>query len=240
MRGEITRLNLDEIDKHSLGRHSFAMKLLSIQIGKPREVQWAGKTVSTGIFKDPVEGQVFVGKLNLEGDGQADLKVHGGIDKAVYGYGADAYQWWKVKLGRADLSPGAFGENLTFSQLDENAIHIGDVFSLGGCHLQVVQPRQPCFKLGIRFGDMEILKTFLASDRPGIYFRVLKEGFIRAGDELRLIEQEKQAVPLMALYRFYKNRNLDQPTIRKILTIKNLNSSWRKSLQQFLDNSAIS
>jgi MOSC domain-containing protein YiiM len=210
------------------------MKLLSIQVGLPREVEWEGKSVSTGIFKDAVHGPVQVRKLNLEGDGQADLTVHGGLDKAVYAYGRDAYPWWLRKLSVADLPNGAFGENLTFASLDERSLFIGDRLTLGGCELEIVQPRFPCFKLGIKFRDMGILKTFMKSGRPGIYFRVLKEGKIQAGDELVRTEINPERVSVWEFFDLKARKYADPPLLKRLLRIKGLNEEWRAKFQEHL------
>jgi MOSC domain-containing protein YiiM len=211
------------------------MKILSIQVGLPREVPWEGKKVSTGIFKEPIVGRVWVRRLNIEGDGQADLTVHGGADKAIYAYGSDAYTWWKSRLPETDFAYGAFGENLTVDLLDENRVCLGDIFQVGGCRLQVAQPRFPCFKLGIKFGDMGILKTFMESGRPGIYFRVLAEGQIQKGDELRCIDSDPEKVPLTALFRFNtQKKSTDPALLRRILRVKSLMPTWHETISKAL------
>lgn len=210
------------------------MKLLSIQVGMPVEVEWDGELVSTGIFKDTVEGPVFVRKLNLEGDGQADLTVHGGFDKAVYAFSQDAYPWWLETLGVEELPNGAFGENLTFSSLDEKTTYIGNRYALGQCELEVVQPRFPCFKLGIKFGDMGILKTFMKSGRAGVYFRVLREGAIQAGDTLKLLEANPEKVSIWDFFDLKIRKYADRPLMTRLLRIKGLNEQWREVFQQRL------
>lgn len=166
-------------------------QLVSVNVGLPREVEWRGRRVFTGIFKEPVEGRVPVRKLNLDGDGQADLKVHGGPDKAVYLYPAEHYPHWQTELAR-DLPWGMFGENLTTDGLLEDGVNIGDRFRIGVTELVVTQPRMPCFKLGIRFERPEIIKRFLASGRTGWYFSVAEEGDVAAGDEIeRIITDER-------------------------------------------------
>jgi MOSC domain-containing protein YiiM len=210
------------------------MRLLSIQVGLPKEVEWDGKRVSTGIYKYPVSGPVEVKKLNLEGDGQADLTVHGGADKAVYAYSLDAYPWWRETLQSSDLPNGAFGENLTFDAFDERSIGIGDKFALGGCELQAVQPRFPCFKLGIKFGDMEILRTFLSSGRPGIYFRVLKEGKIREGDTLRCLWRDPERVSVWDFFDLKIRKYADKALLARLLRIRDLNTEWRGKFQEQL------
>ncbi len=156
----------------------------SIQVSKAREVQWQGRTVSTGIFKEPVAGQVAVHRLGLAGDEQADLAVHGGLNKAVYSYALEHYDFWRAELSRDDLPNGMFGENLTTRGLDESTVNVGDRFRIGTALLEVTQPRQPCYKLGIRFGDMGIVKRFARAGRAGLYFRVLEEGVLQPGDAI--------------------------------------------------------
>ena len=160
------------------------MKILSINVALPRVVSVRGKQVETGIFKIPVSGPIAVRKLNLAGDGQADLSVHGGPDKAVYLYSWDNILHWKKALQRDDLGPGSFGENLTVEGLGENEVAIGDEFAIGTARFVVTQPRLPCFKLALALETPSITKTFLESGRTGFYLRVLQEGVIQAGDAI--------------------------------------------------------
>jgi MOSC domain-containing protein YiiM len=152
------------------------MKLLSVNVGLPREIEWKEKVVRTSIFKAPVTGPVRVAKLNLDGDQQSDLSVHGGIDKAVYAYPSEHYAFWRREIPGMDLPWGVFGENFTTEGLLEEMVHIGDRFRVGSAEFVVTQPRMPCFKLGIRFNRSDIVKRFLQSGRSGFYFAVLKEG----------------------------------------------------------------
>ena len=163
------------------------MKLLSICVGLPREVEWRGRTVLTSIFKAPVAGQVHVGKLNLEGDQQTDLSVHGGVDKAVYVYPSEHYSFWRAELPGMDLPWGAFGENFTTEGLLEAELNVGDRFRIGEAELMVTEPRMPCYKLGIKFGRTDIIRRFLQSHRTGFYFAVPKEGVVTAGDEFEIL-----------------------------------------------------
>ena len=158
------------------------MTLLSVQVGRPRTVNWRGKSVSTGIYKEPVAARIMLHRLNLEGDGQADLTVHGGADKAVYVYPALHYEFWRQALPKMALPYGSFGENFTIEGMDESSVHIGDRFRIGEALVQVTQPRLPCYKLGVRFGNPGMPKRFHASGRCGFYLAVLKEGEVGAGD----------------------------------------------------------
>jgi len=166
-------------------------KIVSVNIGHARSVLWNAKEVTTGIFKEPVAGQVRVRSLGLDGDIQADLTVHGGPSKAVYAYPSEHYEYWKTKLQNARLSWGYFGENLTIQNLLENSVRVGDQFRIGSAEVVVTQPRFPCYKLGIRFGDMDMVKRFQASGRSGFYMAVVREGEVREGDAIELISQNK-------------------------------------------------
>src|SRR4029077_7650836 len=170
------------------------MKILSVNVGLPREVTWQGKLVTTGIFKEPVQGRVMMRRLNLDGDQQADLTVHGGVSKAVYLYPSEHYGYWRTELPGTDLPWGMFGENFTTEGLLENAVYIGDRFRIGETEVVVTEPRMPCYKLGIKFGRSDIIKRFLASRRPGFYFAVRREGTVSAGDAVELVGHEQQDI----------------------------------------------
>jgi MOSC domain-containing protein YiiM len=210
------------------------MKILSIQIGLPKEVQYHGKAVSTGIFKEQVSGPVFLRTLNLDGDGQADLTVHGGADKALYAYGYDTYPYWKALRPQDSFPFGAFGENLCIDTLPENSMYIGDTYELGDALIQVAQPRFPCQKLGIKFNDMTILKQFMKYGRPGIYFRVLKEGAIAVRDELKLIDREKTLLSVAEIFELYQQDSVDPARIQEILQVKALPAQWRRKFESWL------
>jgi len=181
--------------------HGETMKLISVNVSKPREVVARGRAVTTGIFKAPVAGRVRLGRLNLEGDGQADLRVHGGPDKAVYAYPFENYDYWKRELGRSDLAYGQFGENLTVEGMLEGEVYIGDVFKVGSALLQISQPRFPCYKLGIRMGSSGFPKRFLASGRSGFYLRVLEEGEVGAGDPIELARADPERLTVLEASR---------------------------------------
>lgn len=162
------------------------MRLISVQVGKPRQIRDGDRTVRTSIFKEPVLFRVKVRRLNLDGDAQADLRVHGGPDKAVYAYDLSGYEHWRKEL--ADFPFGQFGENLTVEGMPESAVRIGDVYRIGGALLQVSQPRSPCYKLSLKMGRPDFARAFAASGHPGFYLRVLEEGDLGAGDEIELVE----------------------------------------------------
>src|SRR5438105_6926388 len=186
------------------------MKLLSVNVGLPREVEWNGKIIRTSIFKAPVSGRVRVAKLNLEGDQQSDLSVHGGIDKAVYAYPSEHYPFWRNELPGADLPWGAFGENFTTEGLLEETVHIGDRLRIASAEFVVTQPRMPCFKLGIRFGRSDIVKRFLQSGRSGFYFAVLREGEVTAGDSIELLARHEHGVTVTDVVNLYRRDATNQ------------------------------
>ena len=177
------------------------MKLLSIQVGRPRQVKWRRMTVTTGIYKESVAGRIMLRRNNLEGDEQADLSVHGGWDKAVYVYPSEHYSFWRKELPGTSMPYGAFGENFTTEGLDESSICIGDRFRIGDSVVEVTQPRMPCYKLGVRFGRPDIPQRFHASGRSGFYLAVRKEGAVGAGDIWERLSQEKDAISVLQCYR---------------------------------------
>ena len=179
------------------------MKILSLNVGLPRVVHWKGLEVSTGIFKAPVEGRVMLRQLDLDGDRQADLEVHGGRAKAVYAYPSEYYPLWRDELVEPRLSWGNFGENFTTEGLFEAGACIGDHFRIGEALVMVTQPRFPCYKLGIRFGRDDILEKFLESGRSGIYFAVLEEGRVTAGDAIERVHRDPACVSIAEINRAY-------------------------------------
>lgn len=202
-------------------------KIISVNVGLPRLAMWRGATVSTGIFKKPVKGRVMLRRLNLDGDRQSDLSVHGGPDKAVYAYPSEHYDYWREELPEMELPWGMFGENLTTEGLSEDAVYIGDRFRIGQAELTVTQPRMPCHKLGIKFQRADIIKRFLASGRTGFYFSVQSEGEIGAGDELELMERSTQAVKVSDITRLYVKDKMDVETMRRAIQVEALPAGWR-------------
>lgn len=170
------------------------MKLVSVNVGRPRTVDWRGRRVRTAIWKVPVPGRVRVTRLSLEGDKQADLRVHGGPDKAVYAYPSEHYEFWARELPGTELPWGAFGENFTTEGLLERDVRIGDCFRAGSAELQVTDPRMPCYKLGVRFDRDDMVKRFLASGRSGFYLAVLSEGEVAAGDPIEFTVRSDREV----------------------------------------------
>ncbi|NJO43224.1 MAG: MOSC domain-containing protein [Cyanobacteria bacterium RU_5_0] len=208
------------------------MKIISVNVGLPREVNWKGRTVSTGIFKEPVIDRVMVRSLNLDGDGQADLTVHGGVDKAVYVYPFEHYDYWRDQLPDTELTPGIFGENFTVTEVREEEINIGDRFQIGTVELMVTQPRLPCYKLGIRFGRADMVKRFLASRRTGFYFRVLQEGEVVAGDTLALVSRDENNITVADITQLYTCETNDPELLQRATQLEALPESWRDYFQE--------
>jgi len=210
------------------------MKLLSVNVSLPRTVHWKGHEVTTGIFKEPVAGPVMLRRLDLDGDQQADLSVHGGPDKAVYAYPSEHYPFWKKELPEMELPWGMFGENFTTEGLNEENTHIGDHFRIGGAVAAVTQPRTPCYKLGIKFGRDDILKRFLDSKRSGFYLAVLEEGPVQAGDPIERIHLDENGVTIADLNGIYVNGLEDSALLLRALRVETLAKSWRRYLSQEL------
>jgi MOSC domain-containing protein YiiM len=208
--------------------------IISVNVGLPRLAMWRGQRVSTGIFKKPVEGRVLLRRLNLEGDRQSDLSVHGGPEKALYAYPSENYEFWRAELGGMQLPWAMFGENLTTEGLSEETVHIGDRFRIGGAELTVTQPRMPCQKLAIRFQRTDILRRFLASGLTGFYFSVQSEGEIGAGDRLELIERDRHAVRVSDITRLYAKDKRDVEALRRAIVVEALPLAWREYFREQL------
>ena len=212
-------------------------KIISVNVGLPREVLWHGHTVTTGIFKEPVEGRVFLRKLDLDGDRQADLTVHGGEYKAVYGYPLEHYAYWKTELPGYNLTLGTFGENFSTEGLLEDAVHLGDRFSIGSAEVVVTQPRLPCYKLGIRFQSDAMVKRFLASKRSGFYLAVAREGEVGAGDEIKEVSRDPHHVSISEIIRLYLANNYndaDIELVRRALQVPSFPESWKEDFRAML------
>lgn len=203
------------------------MNIISLNVGLPRLVLRNGEPVSTGIFKEPVAGRIMLRTLNLDGDRQSDLSVHGGPQKAVYLYPSEHYEFWKRELPDMDLPWGMFGENFTSDGLRETETNIGDRFRIGSAEVMVTQPRMPCYKLGIRFGRADIIKRFLVSERTGFYFSVLKEGEVGVGDEFELLEKNNSGVRVVDVTRLYSSEKENVDLLRHAIATEALPNSWR-------------
>ncbi|MBX9253532.1 MOSC domain-containing protein [Desmonostoc muscorum CCALA 125] len=210
------------------------MKLISVCVGLPREVSWKKKSVTTSIFKQPVNGRVMLRSLNLDGDRQADLTVHGGAEKAVYAYPMEHYAYWRQQLPDEDLPWGAFGENLTIEGLSETQVNIGDRFSIGTAVVMVTQPRFPCFKLNLKFGRDDMVKRFLNSRLSGIYFSVVLEGEIGVGDEIKLVSRDENNVTVADIVQIYV-READDNLVRRAVQVPALADGLRTYFQQQIE-----
>jgi MOSC domain-containing protein YiiM len=203
------------------------VKLISVNVGLPREVEWKRRTVSTGIFKEPVAGRIMARRENLDGDRQADLAVHGGPEKAIYAYPAEHYDFWREALPEVDFNWGKFGENLTISGLSEETLNIGDKFRIGSAIVMVTQPRLPCYKLAVKFNRDDMLKRFLESGRTGFYFSVKQEGEVGAGDEVIELSRDGNNVTVADIVRLYLRQSDDPGLLAKARQLEPLPESWR-------------
>lgn len=213
------------------------MKIISVNCGLPREVDWHGRNVTTSIYKEPVEGRIALRQLNLDGDQQSDLSVHGGRDKAVYCYPLEHYGYWKRELTGRALPMGVFGENLTIEGLTEEAVHIGDRFAIGSAEVVVTQPRLPCYKLGIRFGSDDMVKQFWESGRSGFYLAVTREGEVGAGDAVIRLSHLAESISVAAIFRLYAAKSYgpeDIRVVRQALAVDALSESWREYFEDKL------
>jgi MOSC domain-containing protein YiiM len=205
------------------------MHITSVNVGVPRPVTWNDRTYLTGIFKDAVSGRVPVRTLNLDGDRQADLTVHGGASKAVYLYPSEHYEYPDL-----DLPPGMFGENLTLAGLDETGVHIGDRLRAGTAELVVTEPRLPCVKLGLRFGRMDVIKRFADSRRSGFYCAVVREGEAGAGDAVEVLARDPRAVTVRDIVRVFLIDKDDRETMTRATQIDALPAMWRDTFRERL------
>lgn len=202
-------------------------KILSVNISLPKEIDFEGQKVTTGIFKKPVERRLMLKTLNLDGDRQADLTVHGGPDKAVYAYPIEHYEYWRKVFPTIEMPNGMFGENFTIEGLMEKEVSIGDVFQIGSSRVIATQPRMPCYKLGVKFGRMDVLKKFLASGRSGIYFKVSKEGEVGAGDTIEQIGKDPNRITINDIIRLYASEKEDIESMRRAVKVEALPEGWK-------------
>ncbi len=208
------------------------MKLISLNVALPRLVEYNGGPVATGIFKEPVPGPVMLRTLNLDGDRQADLSVHGGVSKAVYAYPSEHYEFWKNELPEMELPYGMFGENFTTAGMFEQVVNVGDSFRIGEAELMATEPRLPCYKLGIKFGRPDIIRKFLQSRRTGFYFAVLKEGAVKAGDSIELLSRDPNNLAISDITRLYAFEKNDLETLRRAVKLEALSESWREYFER--------
>jgi MOSC domain-containing protein YiiM len=203
------------------------MKVLSVNVGRPRDIEWRTETVQTAIYKAPVSGPVAVTRLNIAGDQQADLSVHGGPEKAVYMYPSEHYAFWREELPGVALPWGAFGENLTIEGLLETAVRVGDVLRIGTTELVVTQPRMPCFKLNVRFQRPDMVKRFMRNGRTGFYLAVVKEGHVAAGDPLDLVPTDDHAISVAEVVTLYTADADSRQLLQRVVRTAALPQAWR-------------
>lgn len=210
------------------------MRVISVNVGLPIKVNFGKEIVTTAIFKNPIKHRIKLYKLNLEGDKQADLTVHGGIDKAVYSYPSEHYKFWKKEIKDFEYSWGTFGENLTTEGLVEDVVNIGDKFRIGSAKVVATQPRMPCYKLAVRFGRMDIIRRFMESERSGIYFKVAQEGEIGVEDKIELIKSDENKVTIRDIVRLQTNGGIDTEMMNRAIKVKDLPDGWRNYLMEKL------
>jgi len=211
------------------------MHIVSVNVGMPQDVAWQGRLVRTSIFKQPVAGPVQMLAEHLAGDGQADLRVHGGPNKAVYAYPQEHHEFWQAYLSPAQLVAGAFGENLTTVGLLETDVRVGDYYQMGTAVLMAFQPRQPCFKLGIRLQDDSMARRFEQARRSGIYFRVEQQGVVQAGDSITLVQPSPYTVTIQDMVDADTSGPQDPQKLQAILNLPYLSDSRRKQLTRLLN-----
>jgi len=204
------------------------VKLLSLNVARPHLMVYRGATINTGIFKKPVSGRITLRTLNLEGDRQADLSVHGGPYKAVYGYPFEHYEYWRRELPDANLPSGGFGENFTTEGLSEDELHIGDRLRIGSASIMVRQPRMPCYKLAAKFQKDDMIEKFLVSGRSGFYFSVEQEGEVEAGDAFELVWREQQGITIAEMNEFFLKDKYNRDLLQKAIATPALPDAWRE------------
>ncbi|GAA3598142.1 MOSC domain-containing protein [Flavivirga amylovorans] len=210
------------------------MKILSTNIAKPTSIIWNGKELTTGIYKKPTNSAIYLGKEGVRNDEVSDKKVHGGTFKACYIFSNNHYAYWKERYPNLDWDYGMFGENLTVSGLNEKEIYIGDIYKIGDALVQVTQPREPCFKFGIKFGTQNALKEFIENGFPGTYVRVLKEGIVKNGDTFELVEQAKNSVTTWQLFHLLFSKNKNKALIKLAIENEALPLRKREKLKKLL------
>jgi MOSC domain-containing protein YiiM len=216
------------------------MKLISLNVARPRLVVYKGATISTGIFKEPVTGPLQLSSLNLDGDRQADLSVHGGPHKAVYAYPSEHYSSWRLELPGMDLPWGMFGENFTTSGLREDEVHVGDRFQIGSATVMVRQPRVPCYKLAVKFQRDDILERFLRSGRSGFYFSVEHEGRLASSDSFELLSQDQDGITIADMNRLFVSEKYNRELLQRALNTASLPEEWREYFSRRLESHSVS
>src|SRR4029077_6569146 len=211
-------------------------RLLSVNVGLPRDIAWNGRTVHTGIWKEPVHGRCRVGRLNLDRDGQGDLAGHGGEQRAVFVYQIESYRHWEEQLKRTDFAYGQFSENFTIEGLPDDAVCIGDRYQIGNALFEVTQPRVTCYRVGIRMNEPRMPALLTSSGRPGFYFRVLREGDVGAGDEIVKVGEAKQQMTVAEINALLYSPNHARDRLERALRIEALSPGWRASFEALLQS----
>src|SRR5215475_9116762 len=211
-------------------------RLLSVNVGLPRDRAWRGRTVHTGVWKYPVQGRRMVRRLNIDGDGQGDLAGHGGEQRAVFVYQIESYRYWEDRLGRRDLSYGQFGENFTIEGMPDDEVCIGDRYHIGQGVFEVTQPRVTCYRVGIRMNEPRMAALLTSSGRPGFYFRVLQEGEVGAGDEIVKVGEAKERITVSEINALLYSPNHPRDRLERALRIEALSPGWRRSFQTMLES----
>jgi len=209
-------------------------RLLSVNVGLPRDIVWRGMTVHTGVWKDPVQGRCRVGKLNVDGDGQGDLAGHGGKWRAVFVYQIESYRYWQDQLRRSDFVYGQFGENFTIEGLPDDGVYIGDRYRIGNALFEVTQPRVTCYRVGIRMNEPRMAAFLTSSGRPGFYFRVLEEGEVGAGDEILRVDEGKEQMSVAEINALLYSPQHPRDRLERALQIAALSPGWRSSFTALL------
>src|SRR6201987_5916557 len=213
-------------------------RLLSVNVGLPRDIEWKGRTVHTGIWKNPVAGRCRVGRLNLDGAGQGDLVGHGGEQRAVFVYQIESYRHWQEQLNRTDFVHGQFGENFTIEGLPDDTVCIGDRYRIGSCLFEITQPRVTCYRVGIRMNETRMPALLTSSGRPGFYFRVLQEGEVGAGDEIVKLEEAKVRMSVAEINALLYSAHHPRELLQRALRIEALSPGWRSSFEAMLGSQA--
>ncbi|MGH9889157.1 MAG: MOSC domain-containing protein, partial [bacterium] len=211
-------------------------RLVSVNVGLPRDIEWKGRTVHTGIWKNPVHGRCRVGRLNLEGDGQGDLSGHGGEQRAVFVYQIESYRYWQEQLKRADFVNGQFGENFTIDGLPDDVACIGDRYRIGSALFEITQPRVTCYRVGIRMNEARMPALLTASGRPGFYFRVLREGDVGAGDDIVKVGEADDRMTVAEINALLYSSNHARDGLERALQVKALSPGWRSSFEALLES----
>jgi MOSC domain-containing protein YiiM len=210
-------------------------RLLSVNVGLPRDIAWRGKTVHTAIWKTPVQGRCMVRRLNIDGDGQGDLAGHGGEHRAVFAYQKDSYHYWQNQLGRDDFDYGQFGENFTVDGLSDQEVCIGDRYRVGSALFEVTQPRVTCYRVGIRMNEPQMAALLVAHGRPGFYFRVLEEGEVEAGDEIVQVATGPERMTVFEISALLYMPGHPRSKLVRALHIPALSAGWCASFQALLE-----